>query len=240
MARKPRFSLPGVPQHVVQRGNNREPCFFAPVDYRFYLDALHEAATLSSCTVHAYVLMTNHVHLLLTPDEEDSISRCLQSVGRRYVRYVNMLYHRSGTLWEGRYRASLVDSESYLLSCSRYIELNPVRAGMVPAPGDYPWSSYGFNAYGVRNELLAPHPEYLRLGSTSRDRQQAYRELIRDQLGQSSLSAIREALNQERVLGTDAFKDQIEVVLNRRIRPGRVGRPRKDEVREEAGSYVVY
>jgi len=146
MARKPRVFLQGVAQHVVQRGNNREPCFFAEADYQFYLECLAESATKYACQLHAYVLMTNHVHLLVTPENESSLSGMMQSLGRRYVRYVNHTYKRTGTLWEGRYKSSLVQSENYLLTCSRYIELNPVRANMVETPAEYRWSSYGHNA----------------------------------------------------------------------------------------------
>jgi putative transposase len=240
VARKPRFTIPGVPQHIVQRGNNREPCFFAPEDYRFYLDSLRESADKFRCAVHAYVLMTNHVHLLVTPGQEGAIGRCLQSVGRRYVRYVNRVYRRSGTLWEGRYKASLIDTETYLLTCYRYIELNPVRAGMVVHPGDYHWSSHRHNAAGQEDEALTPHPEYRRLGPTPELRQHAYRELFRDHLTDSLLHAVRETLNQELVLGSERFKDKIEATLKRRVRPGIAGRPRQYNVEEETGEYVAY
>lgn len=150
MARQPRYVLPGQPQHVIQRGNNRDVIFVAEADYRFYLDKLKDACDRMGCEVHAYVLMTNHVHLLMTPYEENSLGRVMQSLGRRYVQYFNYRYRRTGTLWEGRYRATLIDAESYLLTCYRYIELNPVRAGMVSHPGDYPWSSYRSNALGQR------------------------------------------------------------------------------------------
>jgi putative transposase len=142
MARLPRYTLPGQPQHVILRGNNRSIIFAADEDYRFFLDCLGDAATRHGCVIHAYVLMTNHVHLLITPEHEGSIGKALQSVGRRYVQYFNYTYQRTGTLWEGRYKATLIDSESYLLTCYRYIELNPVRADMVPHPRDYLWSSY--------------------------------------------------------------------------------------------------
>jgi putative transposase len=229
-----------MPQHIIQRGNNREPCFFAEADYRFYLESLRDAAEKYQCAIHAYVLMTNHVHLLMTPFAEDALGHCLQSVGRRYVRYVNRVHHRTGTLWEGRYKASLVDTEGYLLTCYRYIELNPVRAGMVVQPGDYRWSSYHYNARGEQDGLLTPHPEYLRLGVTVSERQRAYRELFRTAVDQDALATIRDSLNRELVTGSERFKDKIEAVLNRRIRPGQAGRPRKDEVREEVGDYVVY
>lgn len=160
MARKPRFTLPGVPQHVVQRGNNRTPCFFSEPDRHRYLDDLAEALERNQCRLHAYVLMTNPVHLLLTPMTEFGISQLMQDVGRKYVRYVNRSYRRTGTLWEGRYKASLVDGEAYLLTCMRYIELNPGRAALVDHPDEYRWSSYAYNAYAQPNALLTPHPIY--------------------------------------------------------------------------------
>lgn len=240
MARQPRFSPPGIPQHVVQRGNNREPCFFAAEDYRFYLDCLRDAAEKFQCAIHAYVLMTNHVHLLMTPQQEGAIGQCLQSVGRRYVRYVNQVYRRTGTLWEGRYKASLIETETYLLTCYRYIELNPVRAAMVTHPGEYRGSSYRHNAAGDENAVLTPHLAYLHLGATPAERQHAYRELFRTHLDKALLHNVRLALNQEQVLGSEQFKDKIEATLNRSVRRGIAGRPRKDGVEEEAGDYVVY
>ena len=137
MPRKPRFKLIGIPQHVIQRGNNREPCFYAEEDYRRYLDDLQECASKFDSRIHAYVLMTNHVHLLVTPMTEHGISQMMQALGRRYVYYVNKTYKRTGTLWEGRYKSSLIDSDRYLLTCMRYIELNPIRACMVIHPGEY-------------------------------------------------------------------------------------------------------
>jgi len=154
MARKPRFNVIGVPQHVIQRGNNREPCFFAEEDYRYYVECLEESAKKFGCLIHGYVLMTNHVHLLVTPQVDYGVSQMMQSVGRKYVRYINYQYRRTGTLWEGRYKASLVDSENYLLTCMRYIELNPVRAGMIELPGEYRWSSYSTNGYGKEDACI--------------------------------------------------------------------------------------
>jgi putative transposase len=161
MPRKPRFTLPGIPQHVIQRGNNREPCFFTVEDYRFYPGALQAACHKSCCSVHAYVLMTNHVHLLVTPGAVDSISVMMQSLGRRYVRYINDAYKRSGTLWEGRYKACLVDSGSYLFTCYRYIEMNPVRAGMVvgvmfPATSVFCWICCSSSPGVARKALFLP------------------------------------------------------------------------------------
>ena len=160
MARLPRYFVEGQAQHIIQRGNNRKPIFAVDDDYSFYLDCLQEAAGHHGCAIHAYVLMTNHVHLLVTPEIEQSLPKTLQSVGRRYVQYFNYTYDRTGTLWEGRYKATLIDSERYLLTCMRYIELNPVRACMVNHPGDYQWSSYPCNAWGVENPLVNEHLVY--------------------------------------------------------------------------------
>lgn len=160
MARLGRYFLPGQPLHVIQRGNNRAPIFFHDEDYTRYRDWLARAAAEQGCAVHAYVLMTNHVHLLVTPESADSLPRLMQSLGRRYVRSVNAAYRRTGTLWEGRYRAAPIDSEAYFLACCRYIELNPVRARMVAHPRDYRWSSYAAHARGARDALAHDHPLY--------------------------------------------------------------------------------
>lgn len=161
MARPPRLELPGVPLHVLQRGNNRNACFFGDADRRFYLRCLAEAAARRGCDIHAYVLMGNHVHLLLTPQEAGATSAMLQDVGRRYVRVINNIHNRTGTLWEGRFRSSLIDSESYLVVCHQYIELNPVRAGMVGGPADYPWSSHLHYRGARTGSFITPHPLYL-------------------------------------------------------------------------------
>jgi putative transposase len=236
MPRKPRFTLPGVPQHVIQRGNNREPCFLGDADYRRYLDDLQASAQQYDCRLHAYVLMTNHVHLLVTPMRTQGIGDMMQALGRRYVYYINQTYGRTGTLWEGRYKASLVDSEAYLLACMRYIEMNPVRAQMVNHAAEYPWSSYGANAQGRAEALLSPHPLYIALGATPAERQHAYRELFRHHLDNDALHEIREALNHELVLGRSYFKDRIEAMTQRQTRLRLPGRPR---VEEEAGVYYI-
>lgn len=236
MPRKPRFNLIGVPQHVIQRGNNREPCFYAEEDYRRYLDTLTEAANKFHCRIHAYVLMTNHVHLLVTPMVDYGISQMMQSLGRRYVYYVNKTYRRTGTLWEGRYKSSLVDSDAYLLTCMRYIELNPVRASMVNHPGEYKWSSYATNAQGAQVETITPHPLYLALGMEQGERIYAYRELFRHQVDNDTLHEIRDALNHELVLGRSYFKEKIEEQTKRQTKLGLPGRPR---IEEEEGVYWV-
>lgn len=233
MPRLPRPDLPGIAQHIVQRGNDRLPCFFAEADYRRYLTHLREAASKHDCAVHAYVLMTNHVHLLVTPQAPGQVSRMMQSLGRRYVSYVNATYHRTGTLWEGRFKACLVDSERYVLTCHRYIELNPVRAAMVDSPAAYRWSSHHRNARGEDDPLLTAHRSYNALGNTPHERQRAYRDLFLDALSEDRLQEIRAYLQQQRVLGTPRFQAHIEAMLGRRasIRPQ--GRPRRSARREK-------
>jgi putative transposase len=229
MPRKPRFHLPGYPQHVIQRGNNREPCFFEAADFRFYLDSLAKACVRYGCSVHAYVLMTNHVHLMLTPHAEHSISQVMQSLGCRYARYVNHTYQRTGTLWEGRYRAGLVDADGYLLRLYRYIEMNPVRAGMVAYPADYPWSSYRSNGEGKPDPLITPHALYLDLSAEAKTRSQTYRALFDTPLDSGQLQEIRHTVNHELALGNDRFKDKVESMTHRRTRLGQAGRPRNKQ-----------
>ena len=157
MARLPRIVVAGQPLHIIQRGNNRHVIFFADDDYRQYFADMEVAARRCGCAVHAYVLMTNHVHLLVTPEETEGPSRMMQAIGRRYVRYVNQTYRRTGTLWEGRFKSALIDADAYLLACSRYIELNQLRARMVQHPREYPWSSYRHNAHGATDVLFSEH-----------------------------------------------------------------------------------
>lgn len=226
MPRQPRYGLVGIPQHIIQRGNNRQVTFFATADYRHYLDCLREACSSHGCDLHAYVLMANHVHLLLTPSCPNSIAKVMQSVGRRYVRYINNVYRRSGTLWEGRYKASLID-EHYLLTCCRYIELNPVRSSMVADPGEYYWSTYNHHIGKRLDPLVSEHWLYLALGRTAGERHTAYRDLFRVHIDASAISTIRETTNRGLVLGTEGFKDKIEQAISRRVRLGKAGRPRK-------------
>jgi putative transposase len=217
--------LSGLPLHIVQRGNNRAACFFAEEDYRFYLHWLRLLSARHRCAIHAYVLMTNHVHLLLTPERPGSESRLMQAMGRRYVQYVNRFYKRSGTLWEGRFKASIVHAEEYLLKCYRYIELNPVRAGMVLHPADYPWSSYCWHGTGRNDEVIRDHALYLALDRDLARRLQAYAGLFRTELDGETLAEIRSALQRGRALGNDRFQEEIEMALGRRQR-GKAGRPR--------------
>lgn len=166
MARLPRLCLPGIPQHIIQRGTNRQACFASPEDFSAYAHWLVEYSQKYTVSIHAWVFMTNHVHLLVTPTSEGGVSKMMQSLGRHYVRYFNDTYRRTGTLWEGRFKSCVVDAENYLLICQRYIELNPVRAGMVESPEDYAWSSYSSNGLGRAAKLWTPHDAYLCLGTS--------------------------------------------------------------------------
>lgn len=225
MARADRYFLPDQPLHVIQRGNNREAVFFAEDDYAGYREWLAAAAAENGCAVHAYVLMTNHVHLLVTPAAADSVPRTMQSLGRRYVRYINATYRRTGTLWEGRYRAAPIDSAAYFLACCRYIELNPVRAGMVAHPEDYRWSSYRAHASGTQDALVRDHPLYRGLGATAEARQETYRRLFDAALDPAFIGAVRAATNGGWALGDERFREQIARTLGRRVAPAPPGRP---------------
>jgi putative transposase len=228
MARQPRLDLPNIPQHVVQRGNNRLPCFLDDADRRRYLTLLAEALLDTGCKLHAYVLMDNHVHLLTTPPEVGALARLMQKLGRGYVGQFNARHRRTGTLWEGRYKASLVDSESYVLHCHRYIELNPVRARMTDDPTTYPWSSCASHC-GFRQEaILSLHPEYTALAATSEARAEAYRQLLHEALSDDDLEAIRIYLQQQRALGRDDFRAMVEAKTQRfaGVRPAH--RPPRD------------
>lgn len=227
MARLPRFVIPGHPQHVILRGNNRATIFSTDADYRFYLEKLQLACEKHGCDLHAYVLMTNHVHFLLSPRTEQSLPKTMQMLGRYYVQYYNYRHQRTGTLWEGRYKATLIDTEAYLLTCMRYIELNPLRAGIVSHPSAYPWSSYRHNALGEPNTLITPYQEYRRLGKTDKERQAAYRQLFKHHLPESSIAEIRAATNKAWVLGNDRFKQRIQKQLERPVEPTMRGGDRK-------------
>lgn len=217
--------MAGMPCHVIQRGNNREACFFSDEDYLFYLECLKDACQRYRVSCHAYALMTNHSHLLLSPENEEGISKVMQSLGRLYVQYINKRYKRFGTLWESRHKSSLVDSENYLLSCYRYIELNPVRANMVSQPEHYRWSSYRCNAFGENDELVTAHDVYLSIDPDQAKREAAYRALFETALSNKILHEIRNAANFSMPLGGSRFKHSIEKTLNRSIGFAKRGRP---------------
>ncbi|RPI42729.1 MAG: transposase [Betaproteobacteria bacterium] len=210
MPRRPRIVLPATPVHIVQRGHNRERCFFDDRDYRVYLRMLADVAGERGCAIHAYVLMTNHVHLLLTPERAESPALLMKNLGQRYVQYVNRKHKRSGTLWEGRFRSCAVQDEGYFLCCHRYIELNPVRAGLAPHPRDYPWSSYRHNAEGIATQLVSPHPVYQALADRDEARRATYRALFEAALEPSTLEEVRLATNANLALGDAMFRAQVE------------------------------
>jgi len=226
MTRRRRIFVPGYPLHVVQRGNDRRAIFLDDDDRGRYLDFLVEAAERHACAIHCYVLMGNHVHLLMTPATESSLAATMQSVGIRYVHYFNTTHERTGGLWEGRYRASLVNTDRYLEACYRYIELNPVRANLVISPADWPWSSYRCHAFGEPDRVVSIHNYYADLASSDQNRQSRYRDWFRDSPTEDELNDIRETTRQELVFGDDAFKDHLEMQLSRPVRPARRGRKR--------------
>lgn len=239
MARALRLAMPGVPLHVIQRGNNRSQCFRCTEDYERYLRYLADAALRYGCTVHAYVLMPNHVHLLLTPSAADTTSRVMQQLGRRYVRDFNAAYGRTGTLWEGRFRSSLIDSERYFLVCQRYIEQNPVRAGIVHDPREYPWSSYRHYAAVARDPLVTEHECYLRIADTSEGRSEAYQQLCRTAVADDDLERIRSSANRGLPVGEQFSAAELRAAarlvarLARRSRPHANGLKGKDSLRSQ-------
>lgn len=219
MSRRARLIVPGIPVHAVQRGNNRAACFTEDEDRAFFLHHLSRLARLEGCDVHAYCLMTNHVHLLLTPRREESCSKLLQRLSLLHTQYSNRKYQRSGTTWEGRFRSCLVQSDLYLLACYRYIELNPVRAGMVADPAAYPWSSFRVNAGGEPSGLITPHAEYLRLGHDH------YRSLFVGHLDPGLVQRIRATTNGGYALGAEAFQREMAGLLGRSVSKGTAGKP---------------
>lgn len=232
MARPRRVCPANVPQHIIQRGNDRRDIFVAKEDYQRYLNWLRKVAEKYGVSIHAYVLMSNHVHLLATPTAAGATSSMMQTLGRRYVRYFNHRYDRTGTLWEGRFRSGLIDSEYYLLACARYIEMNPVRAGMVDTPEAYRWSSYRSNALGQADVTITPHEECRKLGRSRAERQANYRALFDELLSEHTIAALRASNRRGTALGSEQFKDRLEQETGYRVR----GRPRGRPPRAKMGS----
>ncbi len=215
MARLPRLDLPGIPQHIVQRGNNRLPCFLDDGDRLRYLQLLREALLATRVRLHAYVLMDNHVHLLATPNAIGDVARLMQRLGRAYVGLFNARHGRTGTLWEGRYKACVVDSEQYLLACQRYIELNPVRARMTEDPATYAWSSCAAHLGQRPHSLLTPHASWTALADDAPARAMAWRALLDEAISDDELAAIRIYLQQQRAWGRDDFRAMVEAKTRR-------------------------
>ena len=210
MPRHSRYCPAGMPVHVIQRGNNRQTLFTSDKDIAAYAHWLNDGTTKYGVHVHGWVFMTNHVHLLLTPLHDNAVSQLMQYLGRLYVRYFNFAYARSGTLFEGRFKSSLVQQEEYFISCLRYIELNPVRAGMVVDPGDYRWSSYRVHGFGLSTQLWEPHRAYLSLGEHALERQKAYLSLMSKKLDSEVIIKIRQCANSGLVLGSEKFRAQVD------------------------------
>jgi putative transposase len=223
----PRVSVPGLALHVVQRGNNRQAVFFHETDYVAYLDLLFESAARCEVSVHAFVCMTNHVHILLTPWEDNAASRMMQRLGALYAASINAVYRRTGSLWEGRFKSSLVDSQRYVLACYRYIELNPVRAGIVRQPSDYRWSSNRHHVAGSSDYPIRAHAEWLALGADAAKRRRRYSELIAEGVTELELEQFRRCARKGLPTGSKRFTAEIEQTLSRRLCDGRRGRPKK-------------
>jgi putative transposase len=227
MARLPRFYIPGAALHVVQRGNNREAIFASSADFQFFYACLMRAARAQRAAIHAYVFMTNHVHLIVTPASASCVPKMMQSVGRVYVAYFNQLHRRTGTLWEGRYKAAIIEDEVYLLSCMRYVELNPVRAGLVPDAAAYRWSSFHSNAYGILDPLITPHAVYLGIGESCDLRYQAYRALF-GSIDEEVVGRIRDTTQHAWALGNEAFQQRVSAFARRSSRMPLGRRPQND------------
>lgn len=225
MARLPRLSVPAYPHHVIQRGNNRQAIFLADDDRRQILELIEAHARQFDVAVHAYVLMDNHFHLLLTPSTQDGLPLLMQAVGRRYVRYFNDRHGRSGTLWEGRYKSTLIETERYLLACMVYIDLNPVRAGMAAQARDHVWSSHAHYAGLHSDRLLTPHPLYWQLGNTPFAREAAYARLVQDGLSAQQQQALTDSVFKGWALGGEAFVAELQKKTPRRLSKGQAGRP---------------
>jgi putative transposase len=225
MPRRARHYLAGMPYHIVQRGNNRQVCFREAEDFRCYLNLWRKISASYGACVHAYCLMTNHIHFLVTPIRQDSISNTTRIVGSRFAHFINTKYERTGTLWEGRHRASLVQTARYFLTCQRYIELNPVRAGMVNTPEDYRWSSFAENALGAQG-WLTPHPDFLALADTDAARRRAYWELFGHNISDEDLEHIRRATAYCQPVATDDFKEKLKTNYGLKIGQMRRGKPK--------------
>ena len=225
MARLPRLTLPGYAHHVIQRGNNRQPIFASTQDFQFMLDLLEENARKFQVAIHAYVLMDNHFHLLATPQTAEGLPQMMQAVGRSYVRYFNDTHRRTGTLWEGRYKSTVIQTERYLLACMVYIDLNPVRAGMVAQARDYPWSSHA-HYLGLRTDkLLTPHPVVWALGNTPFAREAAYAEMVAAGVQAGQQQALTDSALRGWALGEPAFVKNLQTLTARRVSPKPRGRP---------------
>lgn len=225
MPRHARLRIAGLPVHLVQRGNNRGRCFSSEADLSLYLGLVNQFSRDCGIDIHAYVLMPNHVHLLATPGTTACVSAFMKQVGQRYAQYYNRTHGRTGAFWEGRFHSSIVDTDGYFLTCQKYIELNPVRAGLCRNAAGYEWSSFGANALGRPSMFLKPHAQYLALGKDTISRRERYVPLVEAGVAEDDLLAIRRSITSGYALGSEAFVDYVEKQLGRRARPGMPGKP---------------
>jgi len=232
MARLPRLVIPQQPHHIVQFGVDLQPIFREPGDYVSFLNWLREAAKQYKVAIHAYALMPDHLHILATPADSEGLARMMQWVGRHYVPYFNRKYGRVGTLWQGRFKATVVDAANYLMTCTRYIETNPLRAGIASNPADYAWSSHAHHIGAKPDPLITDHPVYWALGNTPFERDAAYRHLTEQALTPQEMDDLKNTTRKGWVLGSESFKANLETQLNRQVRPGKRGRPVKRAVNE--------
>ncbi len=228
MPRKPRFYLPNYPVHIVQRGHNNNNVFFENEDYKVYLDWLQEGSEWYEVPIHAYALLPNQIHILASPPDKEAASRMMQYQGRRYVPYINATYGKTGTIWQGRYKASLIDPETYLLNCMTYIEGLPVKEGLAKSPGPYKWSSYKCNAQGRKNPLITMHAAYLGIARGDKQRQEKYTAMSKAGLSDEVITDIRDAWQTGTPLGSDKFKKMVERRLKIKVGHAKRGRPRKN------------
>jgi putative transposase len=226
MARLPRLTVPGYPHHIIQRGNNRQAIFSAAADYELLLALIDEHARKQHVALHAYVLMSNHFHLLATPETVEGIPQMMQAVGRRYVRNYNLRQQRTGTLWEGRYKSNLIQAERHLLACMVYMDLNPVRAGMVLDPADYAWSSHQHYIGRRVDKLITPHPLYWELGNTPFARDEAYGSMVRAGVSEQQKRALTDSALRGWALGEPDYVAELQRRTQRRVAPTQAGRPR--------------
>lgn len=229
MPRKPRLFVADIPYHIVQRGNNRNPIFFSDDDYAYFLGVLQEAKIKHRCFIYSYCLMTNHFHLLVKPEEKDNVSWLVKLLGAKYVCYFNKTYKRTGTLWEGRFKSSLIDEELYFLACLHYIEMNPVRAGIVSSPELYRWSSYRVRAFGEKSPVVDLDPWYNSLADNETGRQLKYRKFFQNLIPESTCNLIREMTKKNGIVGGEGFKNLIEELTHKEIIFRSPGRPKKNE-----------
>ena len=227
MPRQPRLVVLGYPYHIILRGNNKCAIFYNDKDKRFFIECLKRSKEKTNSKIYAYCLMTNHAHFLIEPSKETGLAEMMQSLGRRYVRYVNTEYNRTGTLWEGRYKSSLVDKDEYLAACSRYIELNPVRAKMTGRPEEYGWSSFRSKASGMTEDIIDPDPIYVDMGKTAKERGSNYSKWVLEGVPEHELNLIRSATQKCGIIGSSTFTNRIEKAIGRSVALKPVGRPKK-------------